>query len=157
MAQIVDEVKQAELISAPISITAGVYSAIVSAVLSNNQTVLIGDSSGQSTQLDAGDAIDVPGDALAAIYCKGTPTGWNITDVDQGSKQFKFLLDQTARILVGDNISIVGSTGNDGFYTVASVSFATGKTTVAVSETIPDATADGTLFHADKIALFAKG
>lgn len=157
MAQVIDEVKQAELIASKVSLTGGTYSVILSAFLSNAQTVNVGNSSGQHTELEAGDVMHVPGDSLSATYVKGIPSGWNITDVIQGSKQFKFLLNQTERILVEDSISIVGSTGNDGFYTVAAVSFGGGKTTVTVEEVIPDATSDGELFHADKVALFAKG
>lgn len=157
MAQIIDEAKQAELIASKVSTTGGAYSVTLTALLNNAQIVSVGNSSNQRTELEAGDSMDVPGDSLSATYVKGTPSGWAITDVVQGSKQFKFLFDQTERILVGDSISIVGSTGNDGFYTVAAVSFAGGKTTVQVSETIPDATADGTLYHADKLVLFARG
>lgn len=155
--QIFDEVKQAELVGSKVSLTGGAYAVILSALLSNAQTIYIGNGTAQSTELESGDAIDVPGDSLSAVYVRGIPPGWGVTDVIQGSKQFKFLFDQSDRILVGDKISIVGSTGNDGFYTVSAVSFGTGKTTVTVEETIPDATADGTLYHADKIALFAKG
>lgn len=157
MAQIVNEVKQAELIAARVSITAGIYSVTLSAQLNNNQLILVGNGTDQDTELDAGDSMDVPGDAIADVYLKGTPTDFDITDVIQGSKLFKFLGDQTDRIVVGDSVSVVGSTGNDGFYTVAAVSFATGKTSVEVNEAIPDATADGDLFHADHLILFARG
>ncbi len=155
--QIFDEVKQAELVAASISHTTAGYLITLSAKLDNMNTVLVGNSTKQRSELDAGDSIDVPGDALEDIHVKGTPPGWGVTDVIQGSKIFKFLGDQSARILVGDTISIVGSTGNDGFYTVAAVSFGTGKTTVEVNETIPDATSDGDLFHADKLILFGRG
>lgn len=157
MPQIINEVKQAELAAAKISLTAGLYSVTISAKLNNANTIVIGNSTDQDSQLDAGDSMDIPGDSLSATYLKGTPPGWGITDVIQGSKQFKFLLDQTERILVGDNITVVGSTGNDGTYTVAAVSFGAGKTTVQVNEAIPDATNDGDLFHADKLILFARG
>ncbi len=43
-----------------------------------------------------------------------------------------------------DYLLVEGSTGNDGFYTVASTS-GTGPTVITVNETIPDGTADGTL------------
>lgn len=157
MAQIVDETKQAELIASKISTTPGTYQVLISSLLDNANTIRIGNTDGQNTELDPGDSMDVPGDALGKVYCKGTPPGWSIVAVVQGSKQFKFVGDQTDRILAGDKISIVGSTGNDGFYTVVSATFATGQTTVTVEETIPDATANGSLYHADKIALFAKG
>ncbi len=157
MAQIVDEIKQAELIPARVSETSGTYRVTLSSQLNNSQLILIGDENGQHSELDAGDSIDVPGDALPDVYLKGTPTDFDITDVIQGSKLFKFLGDQTDQIVAGDMISVVGSTGNDGFYTVAAVSFGTGKTSVEVVEAIPDATADGDLFHADHLILFARG
>lgn len=157
MPQIINEVKQAELIKDKVSTTGGMYSVTLSAKHDNSAMVRVGNGSNQDTELEGGDAMDVPGDALGDVYVRGTPPGWTITDVIQGSKEFKFLGDQTERILVGDNISVVGSTGNDGFYSVAAVSFGGGKTTVQVNETIPDATADGTLYHADKIILFARG
>lgn len=155
--QILDEMKQAELIASKVSNTDGTYDVSITALLGNSQTVFVGNGTGQHTELEAGDSMHAPGDALSLVYVKGTPPGWGITDVIQGSKQFKFLGDQTDRILVGDQISVVGSTGNDGFYTVAAVSFGTGKTTVQVEESIPDATSDGDLFHADKVAIFARG
>lgn len=157
MAQIVNEVKQAELIAARISVTSGLYKVTLSAKHDNASMVYVGNGTGQDTHLEDGDVMNVPGDALADVYLRGTPPGWSITDVVQGSKEFKFLGDQTDRILVGDNVSVAGSTGNDSFYTVAAVSFGGGKTTVQVNETIPDATSDGTLYHADKIILFARG
>lgn len=155
--QIVDEVKQAELVASSVSTTDGTYDVSITALLSNSNVIVVGNGTGQHSELEAGDSMHAPGDALSLVYVKGTPSGWGITDVIQGSKQFKFLGDQTDRIEVGDSISVVGSTGNDGFYTVAAVSFGTGKTTVQVNESIPDATADGDLFHADKVAIFARG
>lgn len=157
MAQIVDEAKQAELVAAKISTTSGIYGAIITAFLNNNETIFIGSGTSQSTPLVAGGRIEVPANAIGKIYIKGTPTGWALTGVVTGSKQFLFAGDQTARILIGDTISIVGSTANDGFYTVAAVSFGGGTTTVTVNETIPDGTVDGTLYHADAVALFGKG
>lgn len=155
--QVIDRTKQAELIASPVSDGAGGYRVTISALIDNSQVIHIGNETSQSSQLDSGDSIDVAGPSLSLVYVKGTPPGWGITDVVQGPKQFKFLGDQTARILPGDQVSVVGSTGNDGFYTVVSVVFGTGKTTVEVAETIPDATSDGDLFHADKVAIFGRG
>ncbi len=154
--QIVNEVKQAELIASKVSLTGGTYSVTLSAKHDNAAMVYIGNSTAQNTHLEDGDAFDVPGDALSAVYVRGTPPGWGVTDVSVPDK-FMFLGDQTARILIGDKISIVGSTGNDGFYTVTGTAFGAAKTTVDVAETIPSAVADGTLYHADKIILFARG
>ena len=52
--------------------------------------------------------------------------------------------DLTDDIVVGRQIEIKGSTGNDGFYTVSNISFST-NTTITVSEDIPSSTADGYL------------
>ncbi len=98
MAQIIDETIQAELIKGKVSTTGGTYSVTLSALLDNANTIHVGNGTNQRTPLDAGDAMDVPGDALGDIYLRGTPPGWGVTDVVQGSKEFKFLFDQTLRI-----------------------------------------------------------
>ncbi len=76
-----------------------------------------------------------------------------ITGVDTGTEELVIDGDQTARILVDDVISVVNSTGNDGEYTVASTSYASGpdETTVTVNEDITDVTVDGEILH-DEIA-----
>lgn len=157
MAQIVNEKKQAELVAGKISTTPGTYQVLITALIDNANRIFIGNGTGQDTELDPGDSMDVPGDALGKIYCKGTPPGWAVFSATPGTKTFVIVGDLTARILIGDTISIVGSTANDGFYTVADVSVSLGKTNIVVDETVPDATADGNLYHADSIALFAKG
>ena len=77
-------------------------------------------------------AWDEPG--LAAISLP-------IVAVDQGQKTFTVDGDQTARIT--DFIYISGSTGNDGVYSVDSVTLDGGDTVITVLEAIPDATVDG--------------
>ena len=128
----------------------------IMAFLNNRESVFIGDATAQSTELEAGDSIPVAGQSLPGVYGRGTPTVYDITDVIQGSKTFKFLLDSAEYFLVGDSIEVTGSTGNDGTYTVVSSSFGAGKTSVIVQETIPDATADGDILHGDKLAIFVE-
>ncbi len=71
-----------------------------------------------------------------------TPTHvfYNITAVVQVSKTFTTTGNASA--LTG-NIDVVGSTGNDGTYTIVSAVFGAGSTVITVTEAIPDATADG--------------
>jgi len=157
MAQISDITGQCEATAAPITTQPGIYSAILSAKLSNNDIIFVGNGTSQHTELEAGDNIDVPGDAIGAIFCRGVPTETALDNVDQGLKQFRVSADLRSRVEVGDRILIVNSTGNDGFYTVNTVAFDGSKTTFTVDETIPDATIDGDLSHADKAIVFAKG
>lgn len=68
----------------------------------------------------------------------------NITGIDQGAKTFTIAGDfSTGQI--GAMLNINGSTGNDGKYTVSSVTLNAGNTDIVVDEAIPDATVDGTL------------
>lgn len=68
-----------------------------------------------------------------------------INAVDQGTKTFTHNTnDITSEYPTGAAFHISGSTGNDGAYTVVSSAYST-NTTIVVSETIPDATADGTM------------
>lgn len=70
---------------------------------------------------------------------------WAVTAVDQAGKQFTIGGDQTASFGVGDTVTVAGSTGNDGDYTIVTATLNAGSTDVVVSEAIPDATVDGTL------------
>lgn len=80
--------------------------------------------------------------AAATAQCLGER---DITAVVQLSQEFGIAGDWTDFISVGDAITVMGSTGNDGTYTVASATYATGTTTIVVNEAIPDATVDGRL------------
>jgi len=75
---------------------------------------------------------------------------WEITDVDDGAKTFTVLGDQADEIEAADTISIQGSTGNDGDYTVVSSTYvpATKSTDIVVSEAVPSAVVDGTIANA---------
>lgn len=151
---IVDIVKQVVAAAARIAPENVGSRASVGAFLNNRESIFIGDAAAQSTELEAGDNITIAGQSLNGIYASGTPTVYDITDVIQGSKTFKFLLDSSEFFLPGDSIEVAGSTGNDGTYTVASSSFGAGKTSVIVEEAIPDSTADGDILHGDKLAIF---
>lgn len=69
----------------------------------------------------------------------------NITAVNTTTETFTVAEDKSG-LGAGDVLLIKGSTGNDGYYTVASTS-GTGPTDITVNEDITDATADGTLDH----------
>ena len=71
-----------------------------------------------------------------------------VSGVNTGTKTFKITGDLTADIKEGDEIKIVGSTGNNAFYTVSADStYSSPDTSVVVTETIPDATVDGDMTH----------
>lgn len=78
------------------------------------------------------------GEPITLKMTYATATG-GITDVDQGTKTFTSI-DYLGNLSPGAVLTISGSTGNDGTYTVASVT----DFTVTVVEAIPNATADGT-------------
>lgn len=69
-----------------------------------------------------------------------------ITVVNTGLKTFTVAGDVSDEIEAVDEFDITGSTGNDGDFTVASVTVIAGPNTeIVVNETIPDATADGNI------------
>lgn len=65
---------------------------------------------------------------------------YHVTDVNQGTKTFT--VNGDAHTLSG-SISVVGSTGNDGTYTIVTATFVTDHTDIIVVQAIPSATADG--------------
>ncbi len=75
-----------------------------------------------------------------------------IVGVDTALEEFVIDGDQTARFLVDDVFTVIDSTGNDGEYTVASRTYASGpdETTIVVNEDITDATVDGKILHDEK-------
>ena len=75
-------------------------------------------------------------------------TAVNITAVDTDNKRFTVAEDWSART-AGDYFLVAGSTGNDGYYTLVSLTGA-GPTVLTVSETIADATVDGTIQYQDQ-------
>ncbi|HKJ88874.1 MAG TPA: hypothetical protein VKA48_10240, partial [Gammaproteobacteria bacterium] len=79
--------------------------------------------------------------ALASIYWRNL----DITGVDTGIDTITVDGDESASFGSGDTVAIVGSTSNDGAYTVASASYdgSNDETNIQLNEAIYDATVDG--------------
>lgn len=73
-----------------------------------------------------------------------------VVDVNQGSQLFAFAGDYENQFIVDAEFIIQNSTGNNGTYTVASVTYNSGldQSEVTVNESIPDATIDGEIVFA---------
>jgi len=80
-------------------------------------------------------------------YAAGSATNFtlSISAVDQANKQFTISGDHSDLFASGHWIEVTGSTGNDGWYKVSAVTTSGGNTVMAVDESIPDATADGSV------------
>lgn len=76
-----------------------------------------------------------------------------ITAVNQGAHRFTVAGDHTADYPDGTPLTVSGSTGNDGTYTIASVTLSSGNTLIVVNEAIADATADGVASHNDETTI----
>ena len=76
-----------------------------------------------------------------------------LTGVSVANSSFTVAEDLSA-LVAGDKIGVIGSTGNDGVYTVVSTTTPyVDHTTIVVSETIPDATVDGSLFPGHSVGV----
>lgn len=113
-----------------------------------------GDTSGRKLTLDSvsGVTVDVTGvaghvalvdDGGSRLLMVDTYEESSITGVDTGTDTITIDGDHTGDLASGDDIRISGSTGNDGAYTVSSVSLNGSDTDITVNETIGDGTADG--------------
>ncbi len=71
--------------------------------------------------------------------------GVALSDVIQDDKIFEVNEPLSSGLPGGSKFEVYNTTGNDGFYTVASTSESGGKTTIIVEEDIPDPTVDGAL------------
>lgn len=71
----------------------------------------------------------------------------SVADVNTSSNTFFITGDETSVLSTGDTVTIRDSTGNDGDYTISSISYDGGdnETDIKVSEDVTDSTADGTL------------
>ncbi|AFH22345.1 hypothetical protein OSG_eHP23_00080 [environmental Halophage eHP-23] len=71
-----------------------------------------------------------------------------IVDVDTANDVFVVAGDQTDVLEVNQAIEVVKSTGNDGTYTISSLSYdsTNNETDISVSENVSDSTADGVIF-----------
>jgi hypothetical protein len=72
-----------------------------------------------------------------------------VTSVDTSASSFSVDGDVTNKVEADDEIEVVGSTGNDGAYTVASASYNSPETTITVNESVSDTTADGDVVFVD--------
>lgn len=72
----------------------------------------------------------------------------DIVGVDTGTDTVSVNGDQTERLVVGNDINIEGSTGNDGIFTIDSTSYDSGndETDITITGDITDATADGRVY-----------
>ena len=68
-----------------------------------------------------------------------------IIAVDQGAKKFTVQGDQRSWFVALDSLTVAGSTGNDGTYTLTSATLTLGDTVLLVVEAIPSPVADGTV------------
>jgi hypothetical protein len=84
-------------------------------------------------------------DALLTNYELGE--SFSIVAVDTVNEEFEVSGDQTEYFRITAPVLVEGSTGNDGVWTVASVTYDSGtsRTIVEVNENVTNATADGTL------------
>lgn len=77
-----------------------------------------------------------------------------ILGVSTSGKYFEVYGDRTSDFSVGDRIEVQNSTGNDGSYVIVAVSEidlggGESKTRIVVTESVPSAVADGTLFKGE--------
>lgn len=70
---------------------------------------------------------------------------FSITAVNIGTDKFTVAGDKTAHFPTGALVTVAGSTGNDGDYTVASSIYTGGNTEITVDEDVTNAVADGTI------------
>lgn len=81
-------------------------------------------------------------------------TAVDITAATPGTPSFTIAEDWSGRA-AGDYLLVAGSTGNDGFYTIASIA-GTGPTVLTVNEAVADDTADGTIQYQNKACTIIK-
>lgn len=74
-----------------------------------------------------------------------------ITAVDTTNEILTVAGDQSVRFDAGESLTVSGSTGNDGAYSVASVAYDSTNdvTNITVNEDVTNTTADGDILHAD--------
>ena len=125
-----------------------------------NKNFLITDTTDYTTEsISLADTVGI----LTIIAPDGTKTYENIDlgspDIDPArpiiglddvNKIFTIFGDLTSKISDADTITVIGSTGNDGDYTVAAsgVNLVAGNTEITVVEAIPDPVDDGEIEHA---------
>lgn len=109
--------------------------------------------------LTAGNVIQLtntPGgtdDGYYTIQLVSSSPIYPVSAVSMASKTITLDADYSSEFYRFQTITINGSTGNDGEYTVLEVGLSAGNTILTVQETIPDATADGNVVANSKITV----
>lgn len=109
-----------------------------------NITTVIINSGGLGYAIGDTGGIDA-GNGNATFIVTGIQGTFPIVGIDQGLKKFIVTGDATGILSPTNTFTVIGSTGNDGTYTVDSLFFSggTGRTVIIVLEAIPDPTEDG--------------
>lgn len=86
---------------------------------------------------------------VGVLITEQTATDWAITAVDTSNDWLAVSGDQTGAVDTGDEFTVSGSTGNDGTYTVSSLTYDSenDRTEIHVSESVDDSTADGSISY----------
>jgi hypothetical protein len=84
-----------------------------------------------------------------------TPTLFAINAVNTGTKTFT-VTGNAAALVATNKFVVSGSSGNNGQYTVVSATFGSPNTAIVVSETIPSATADGSVWFSSAASVTVK-
>jgi len=94
--------------------------------------------------------VPIRGSAIEAAYyygvCAGTPKIVGIYNLSAASKLFIAAGDITGMLVVGASFLVVGSSANDGRYTIAVLSYSAGFTYITVNETVPSNTVNGSFW-----------
>jgi peptidyl-prolyl cis-trans isomerase A (cyclophilin A) len=85
----------------------------------------------------------VAGDFQAGLTLNGTARA--ITAVSQAGKTFTVAGDRRPHFPVGSTVTVTGSAGNDGTYTIAAAALTAGNTVIQVQQDIPSAVVGGTI------------
>jgi len=136
------------------TIAAAVDQAVIDALTNPLIYVFPGTYTDASIQFEGGTFFFTPGVLLTGPPQYHGTTG--LVNVNQGTKTFTTPGNfETHFNVVGKKIQILGSTGNDGIYTVVSAVNNAANTDIIVVEVIPDATVNGRL--TDALPIFSVG
>jgi hypothetical protein len=131
---------------------------IIASINQGAKTIEVVDLNGDASALTGSIAIvgsTANNGTYTVVATAYEPVTRNITAVDQILKTFTVAGDHALQFSPGLTVLVSGSTGNDGVYTVVSVVFATGNTTITVVEVIPDSTPDGTIAGINLVTIIA--
>lgn len=135
-----DAVPNAYLSIAPTTAAAG-QAAVLRLSLPEYPVAVTGVIEGM--ELASGDADDGPDTFYWEVKAELTKS-LSITAVSTGSETMTVSGDQRKWFMVGQTITVSGSTGNDGDYVISKIAYST-NTTITVTGDITDATVDGTV------------